>query len=413
MKQALLSICICLGIWTVPLSSETLDLQSDYVYLMNVDDTSIVYDKNGEDTMYPASLTKVMTLLVALEHIVNIDEQILITSDMLSGLKEANASVAGFIAGEQVSMKDLLYGVMLASGADACRAISITLAGSEEDFVVWMNEKAKELALENTHFTNTTGLHDEDHYSTAKDLAIITREALKNSEFYEIFTAFSYTTMPTQAHRDGIKLNSTLRMMEKDEGLTMSPLAGGKTGYTNDAKYCLVSYFETGGTSYILVSAHADEKNYHIKDAHSIFQYIDDRFVYKKIKDTNSFVTTLAIKNSWTRTIDVTINEDIYALLDKNVNADDIKVTFEGSETYFAPMSKDVKLGDIVISYVDDEVKRIPYVLSEDILDSKVVAIFDYLMDNIAILLIMLTTVCFAFLIYVKRKKVEALNNTK
>ena len=147
--------------------------QSEYVYLMDADSGQVLVNKNGDEKMFPASLTKIMTEILAIENLPDLDAQVTITSQMLSGLAEANASVAGFSAGDQPTVRDLLYGCALPSGADAVNALCYTVAGSVSDFVAMMNAKAAELCMNATHFVNATGLHDENHYSSARDIAIL------------------------------------------------------------------------------------------------------------------------------------------------------------------------------------------------------------------------------------------------
>ena len=167
----------------IPISTYALDISSKNAVLYNLNDDNIIYEVNKDERVSIASMTKIMTCLVALEKINNPKDKVVMTTSMFYRLAEENASVAGFYIGEEVTYEDLLYGLMLPSGADAAQALAISLYGSVDKFVDRMNEKAKELGLKNTHFVNPTGLDIKGHYSSVDDVAIILKEALKNDTF--------------------------------------------------------------------------------------------------------------------------------------------------------------------------------------------------------------------------------------
>lgn len=271
---------------SIPLSKEpdfTAFISSDQLYssngiLIRLTDDAVLMEKNSEEKIYPASLTKMMTVLVAIENLPDLDEKIKITWSMFEGLYEANASMAGFQAGEEVRAIDLLYGVMLPSGAESCIALADYIAGSEENFVRLMNQKAKELGLTDTHFENTTGLHSENHYTTVKDLAVLLRNALKNAAFRDIFTTFCYSVPPTNKHPDGITFYSTMFERLGIQSIVDGEILGGKTGYTDEAGLCLASLAKVGEEEYILITTGAKgnhfSEQYHIADALTVYNSI-------------------------------------------------------------------------------------------------------------------------------------------
>ena len=251
-------------------SDVDLNLVSDNALLVNLTTNEVIYEKNAHKRTYPASLTKMMTVLVGVEHMKN--GQITIDVDY-NELAEEGAAIAGFMNGEVVSYKDLLYGTMLPSGADAALMLAKVVAGSEEGFVALMNEKAQELGMKDTHFTNVTGLHDDNHYSTPWDLAILEKAALYNDEFREIFSAKSYTT-DSDSH-----LTFTSRMFDRMSSPIFDggEVLGGKTGYTHEAALCLASYATDGENEYVLVTTHANGSSYtpqyHVLDALATYNY--------------------------------------------------------------------------------------------------------------------------------------------
>ena len=252
-------------------------INSSYAVLMQAGSGRVVGDINGETPMYPASMTKIMTTIVAIENLSDLNQEITVTNDMIANLYAQDATQAGFQPGETVQAIDLLYGVMLPSGADCCIALADTIAGSEEGFVELMNQKAEKLGLENTHFCNTTGLHADDHYSTAKDIAELLRYALKNSTFREIIESPYQSTPGTNVHPDGITFYSTMFKNLSDTTVIDGKIMGGKTGFTSEAGCCLASFAEIDDIEYILVTAGAYQAGTpHIDDAVKLYNRLGE-----------------------------------------------------------------------------------------------------------------------------------------
>lgn len=256
------------------------DLSSPHAILIDLQNQTILMQKNSEEKIYPASLTKIMTAIVAIENLPDLNEEITLDPAMFRGLSEAGASMAGFQPGEDVRAIDLLYGAILPSGAESCIALADSVAGTESDFVRMMNRKAADLGMHNTHFENATGLHHENHYATVKDLAILLSYALQNDTFREIFTSSRHSTPPTNKHPDGIALHSSMFDNVHNESLVNGKILGGKTGYTDKAGRCLASLAEVGGEEYILITTGADvSERYHITDAFVAYNSIGKKGV--------------------------------------------------------------------------------------------------------------------------------------
>ncbi|AET69335.1 D-alanyl-D-alanine carboxypeptidase [Desulfosporosinus orientis DSM 765] len=253
-------------------------LNSPNAILIRLIDHTILMQKNSEEKIYPASLTKMMTAIVAIENLPDLKEEIKLTNSTFQGLYEADASMAGFRPGEQVMAIDLLYGVMLPSGAECCIALSDQIAGSEQNFVKIMNQKAADLGMDNTHFENATGLQNKNHYTTVKDLAILLSYALQNDTFREIFTSSRYFTQPTNKHPGGITFYSTMFEDLNNQNIIDGEILGGKTGYTDEAGLCLASLAKVGKQEYILISAGAKgdhySEQYNITDALAVYNNI-------------------------------------------------------------------------------------------------------------------------------------------
>ncbi|MBO5623024.1 MAG: D-alanyl-D-alanine carboxypeptidase, partial [Butyrivibrio sp.] len=206
----------------------------------------------------PASMTKILTLLVAVEHLDNIDNTFTMTREIGDFVFKNDCSAVGFEVGEVLTIKDLLYGTILPSGADAAMCLAEYIAGSQEAFVDMMNEKLEELGLSDTaHFTNCVGVYDEDHYCTLMDMAMILKAAEENDLCHQVLNARTYLTTPTTEHPDGLQIsNWFLRRIEDKD--THGEVVGAKTGFVNQSGCCGASYqISNEGKHYICVTADA------------------------------------------------------------------------------------------------------------------------------------------------------------
>lgn len=247
------------------------NVKSPYAALLCVDDNKLIAGKNSLEKIYPASMTKVMTLIVAVENMEDIDDTFTMSYDIVHYLILQKASRAGFEEGEEVKIHDLLYGLILPSGADAAMALAEKISGSEEEFVKLMNKKCDELGLKNTHFMNTTGLHDKDQYTTPLEMAVIMSYAMQNETCAKILSTYEYTTEPTAFHPEGMELVSNMFSRMYGDEAEGALIIAGKTGYTAEAGNCLVSYAVKGGKHYVAVSAGASNKWHVVFDAFELY----------------------------------------------------------------------------------------------------------------------------------------------
>ena len=232
------------------------DVISEYAILIDVDSGEVVASKNADTRISPASMTKILTLLVAVENIEDFDDTFTMTIDITDYAYVNDSSILGLDVGETVPLTDLLYGTILPSGADAALALATYVSGSQEGFVELMNEKLEELGLSDTaHFTNVVGNYDEDHYCTVGDMAMILKAAVENDICREVLSTHVYTTTSTQEHPDGITVsNWFLRRIEDKD--THGEVLCAKTGFVNQAGSCAASYhISNDGGHYICVTA--------------------------------------------------------------------------------------------------------------------------------------------------------------
>ena len=250
-------------------ATKTLDLElySENALLIDLESNTVLVQKNADARIYPASMTKVMTVLVAAEHIENWDETFTMTQSIIDPLFLADASMAGFVHGEEVSMTELLYGAVLPSGAEATEALAIVTAGSEEAFAALMNEKAQALGLKDTHFVDASGLHDENHYTTLSDMAIIMQAALDNPHCREVLTSVNHTSPATAQNPEGVAMTNRFLYRIRPQQTGNVDIQAAKTGYTAQAMNCCVSYgIMENGRAAICVTAHAWTGDYCIAD---------------------------------------------------------------------------------------------------------------------------------------------------
>ena len=250
------------------------DIHSWNALLVNADTHTVVASRHGDELVYPASITKLMTALVVCDHL-DPDTMVTLSASCIDRVVSEDGSTSGFHPDETLPVRDLLAGALLPSGGDCCLCLAEAVSGSEADFAWLMNEKAAEFGMINTHFVNTSGLPDEDHYSTLQDLAVLMEMALKHPIVGEIITSPTYTSIRTDAHPDGMVLSNTIFSFLAGADVQNGRILGGKTGYTDDAGQCLASAAQIGDTVYILVTtnAGADETgtHYNVTDAVDIY----------------------------------------------------------------------------------------------------------------------------------------------
>lgn len=327
-----------------------LDIASQNAVLYRLKDDKIVYEKNAYERIPIASMTKIMTAIIALENIESLDDTVVITKEDFAGLREAGASLAGFKVGQMVTYRDLLYGLLLPSGAEAALSLTRNIAGNRENFVQMMNEKAKVLGMNNTHFENETGLDQENHYSTVYEVLNLFRYALTNEDFYQIVTSHHYISS------DGtLKMESTLfHTMEKFQ-ITSSFLEGGKTGTTRNAGLCLASIAHLNGEEFLSVTARSFyEDTYsplHIEDANKIYEYFAENYQDQIVLDIGDEIASVDTKYLFPKKITFVSDKQIVAYLPKDYQKDDITMEYIGPKEITTRLLKEKKLGIVHIRY--------------------------------------------------------------
>lgn len=366
-----------------------IDLESENAVLYHND--KLMYSQNENQKVQIASLTKIMTAIVALDNINNLDERITLTNSDFESLAEENLVTAGFKAGDTATYKDLIAGLLLPSGAECAKALERL---TTEGFIDKMNAKAEELGMENTHFTNTIGLDSQENYSTVSDVYKMFSYALKNDTFKELITSESYTTT------NGKIFYSTVANTNNQY------ILGGKTGTTDGAGLCLASLANIDGEEFILVTTGAPydgDRRYNIEDAGYVYNYLADNYSTQKIVSRGDVILTLNTRYAQQDKIEFLASEDISYFLPNAYNKDDIVYNYEGTEVLTSGIKQGTKLGTLSIYYQNELIKEVDITLNEKVrLD-----IFKYIQGHIMeIIVIVLAIILIILLIKTFKKNI-------
>ena len=294
---------------------------TNYIFL-DADTGQVLSAKKQDEQISIASLTKMMTVLLAIENSSSLNQTVTITDDMIDGLYEEQASVAGYVTGDTATILDLCYAAAIPSAADAANALAIQIGGSFEKFYQMMNDKAAQLGMDHTVFKSAHGLDREGQYSTVEDVSKLLRYALQNPTFKEVFSTKEHTTQATTYYPFGIPLASTIWAYADTYGYNLTNLSGGKTGYTLQAGRCIAYWATVNDMNIIAVTAGAStnvEQYSNLSDAQTALTSLAS-WHKKTILKKNDVVSTIEYKSFMhTANIDVKMDKDITLDLPANV----------------------------------------------------------------------------------------------
>lgn len=324
-------------------------LHSKYYGVYDLTDDKMLFSLNSDVKTEVASLTKIMTVLVAIENISDLDDTVTITNSILNTVSW-DASVAGLEVGDVVTYRDLLYATMLPSGADAANALAISIAGSIDGYVELMNAKADSLNLGDTHYENVTGLDENNHYSSVNDVIKLLKYSLNNNTFREIYTTKSYTLT------NGLKVSASINFYNKVMDLDTSLILGSKTGFTDDAGYCISIYFKSDDHDLVAVTLNATRVNdnyYNVKDAVDIVDFVNDNFGYQTVLNKNEAVTSIPVYYSNIDEYDVVTKDAVKVFLPDDYDEELVSFKYNGLNELSYKNSIDEKLGTVDVYYDD------------------------------------------------------------
>ena len=383
------------------------NLYSKSVLVYDFDEERVIYSLNDDEQKSIASLTKLMTVLVAIENIDNLDRAVTINWSMLSNVPW-DASVAGFHAGDTVTYKDLLYGVMLPSGADAADSLAVSISGSVSAFVDLMNKKAKELGMNKTVFVDTTGYH-EGSKSSAKDLITLLKYALNNQTFREIYSSKTYTTS------NNLNLRATIVAYSKNLPYDLSYVLGSKTGYTDEAGLCLSTLSNIDNENILTITLDAkvdDNMDKHVIDLNNIYSSLKEG--YDKVLLVKEGETLLSLETKYAKEekIDFNSKEDIYKYIEGDYNKEELKIDYEGIKIVNYNTEVGTKLGTLKVYYKSELVREIDILLEKPLNFS----LFEFIKVNIVYIilgLIVLTLSLLRLRVIIRRNRRKKLKRNK
>ena len=416
MKQKKISLILVLIIilnflFSINVFAEDLSINAKAAISVESSTGKIVYEKNAHDKMYPASTTKIMTALLVLENC-NLEDKAKVSYEAIRAVPEGYSN-AKLQVGEEMSIKDLLYALMIPSANEAANVLAEHVAGSVESFATLMNTRAEELGCETTHFVNPNGIHNENHYSSAYDLYLIAKEAMKNEEFRKVVSTSKYTLPSTDSYpnTDRTFVNTNKLIVYNDstrsDNYYYKDAIGIKTGHTTEAGNCLVSAALKDGLEFITVVLGADITedglNHRFVDSIDIFNYDYDNYELLKLNEENSKLENIEIKNATkdTKNLEVHIKDSIVVFKNKELNVDEILPEITYTDNLRAPITKGESIGKIKY-----DVEGTEYV-------SELTAAADVEQSYISVYLLIGGIVLLLFAILIKPKKRRKTKNQR
>ena len=344
-------------------SYSSIEIDATYVILQDHKSGKILYEKEADGKIYPASMTKIMTAIVAFDLLkkgeTSLDEKIII-SEKAWRLSQSGYSSMFIMLNDQVSVEDLLKGIIIVSGNDACVALAEGLSGTEEDFVVLMNEKAKEIGMENTNFNNSSGINDVNNYSTVRDILKMSHYMIENfPEYYSYFKETTFTWDRTGG--DPITQGNRNPLLYKNVGVD-----GIKTGFLTVEKYSLASSLNTGKRRINAVASGFKTKNSRSRESLKLLNWGLRKFDTVKIAEKDEIFTSLRVWLGKKNKVEVVTSENIYITIPKRKKKT-IKAVLEYKGPLQAPIKKGDKVGQLNVYVSGEMMQQVDILSNEDI----------------------------------------------
>ena len=323
----------------------------------------IIYEKEADISIYPASMTKIMTAIIAFDLIksgdLSLDEKFII-SEKAWRLSTSGYSSMFIMVGDNVSVENLLKGIIIASGNDACVALAEGIAGTEEEFAILMTGKAREIGMENTNFANSSGINNPENYSTVRDILLMSNYLIKNHpNFYKMFSEKEFTWDRTGG--DPIKQGNRNPLLYKNLGAD-----GIKTGYLAVEKYSLASSINRNGRRLIAVGSGFNTKNARSKESSKLLTYGLTNYDLVKISNANESLHKVDVWLGKQNSVDVYTNQDIYKTI-KKAKKKLLKVSVKYEGPIEAPIKKDEKIAILKVVYDDELVGKYDLLASKEV----------------------------------------------
>lgn len=413
MKKVYISLIILIlilfnfSICVANTDNNDLNITAGAALLMDSSTNKILYSKNPDEKMYPASTTKILTSILAIEHC-NLNDIVSVPYEAIS-IVPSGYSIASLQAGEQLTVEQLLQLSLVQSANDAANVLAFHISGSIDGFAMLMNSKIEELGLTNTHFTNPSGKHDENHYTTAHDLALIMQYCMKNETFRNM-AGLKYCKIPaTNKYEERVFTNTNEMLVVNNNNVSSNYyykyLIAGKTGFTSQAKNCLVAVANKDGLELISVilsvGLYPNNLSGRFLETKELLNYGYNNYTIRKIREENAIADQIQVKNATkdTKNLDLIISNDIIALIKQSDLNSEFTPEIHINENISAPISQGDILGKIV------------YTIDDITYSSDLKASHDVKKFNFWIILVQIVFVC--FIIYIIYKLLFGSNSRK
>ena len=387
--KRVVSLLICLVLVFSPFTvinsyanyNSELDVKSDIVLLFSLDDGTVIFSKNADKQAAPASLTKITTAILTIEHCENLDEVITIPSYCITLLNGTGSSMAGLKAGEEITVRQLLCCMLIKSANEAANILADYIGGgSIEAFVEMMNDFVTSIGATHTHFVNPHGLDAEGQYTTADDLALITKHAIKLPVFMDICTQYKYTLPETNLSKERNFVSTNWMINPNFKTYYYEYIQGIKTGTTSNAGHCVISTASKDGYNYMCIVMGSPEEdingdnnpdNMAFIETKRMYKWVFDNIRLEKVVATTDIVTVIDVKLSLsTDHVRLVPSKDITALVPVGTDSGSVLVEVVKSETpesVKAPVKKGDVMGKARVLYADEEIATVDLVAAEDV----------------------------------------------
>lgn len=369
--KKLIFLLIIITLFSVGVNAEGVlddgkNIYSDYVYMVNTDTDKVVYEYRADEITFPASLTKIMTCIIAIEKC-SLDEVVVIPSGIFDDIYASGGANIALKSGEEITVGDLIKATMIRSSCDTATALAWHISGSVEKFSALMNEKAKELGCISTNFVNAHGLHDDRHYTTAKDMYLIAKYALKNKTFCDIINEHSCTIPETNKSSER-NLLSTIEIEIPENEKYYEYVTGVKSGFTDEAGRCLVTKATKNGENFLLVTLGANRDKWYndnmaFVDAVTLFEYCFAQYDIKTVVSSEIPIKKIEVSKGVKSEVDLYIENDVKTLVALN---DEAIFTYDLEDKLKAPLKAGEKVGKVTIEIGGETFER-ALIIKEDV----------------------------------------------
>ncbi len=423
MLKKIIAIIVVLLMFLLPVTAQNVndekpEITSSAYVLYNPDNDEIVDSKNANVKMYPASLTKMLTALTVYDLCEDLKKEVVTVSEnAVNSLYGTGSSTANIKIGEELTVEQLLYLMLLPSGNDAANALAEHFCGNSIYFAEKMNEKAKEIGMYNSNFVTPHGLHDDNHYTTAHDLAILSDAFLDNETLCKINQCIVYTVPATnkQGERD---IRTTNYMRIEKSGYYYKYATGLKTGNTDKAGRCLAASAEKDGKRFICILLDTPEKwgrNGYIRtdfqEAVEVFKYAFKTYETVKIAEKGTFVTNFPVYETFSKTVDLVLENDVFATLPKGTDLSGISFELTQPNLFEnlyvdSPVNSGDILGNVKITLGNRIIGECRAVAKNTVTPSGIIVFWHTIDLYVYIILSLIAFLVLTFVILIIRKKI-------